>query len=47
MKKTEKTNNSYDKITERMLEFIDESPTCFHVVENLRKRLISEGFYEL
>ena len=24
-------------ITEQMLEFIDASPTCFHVVDNLKK----------
>ena len=27
------------KISDRMLDFIDVSPTCFHVVENLKKEL--------
>ena len=30
-----------------MLEFIDVSPTCFHVVENLKKELIKNGYEEL
>ncbi|WP_026651015.1 M18 family aminopeptidase [Butyrivibrio proteoclasticus] len=34
-------------VTTEMLEFINESPTCFHVVDNLKKRLLSEGFKEL
>ena len=35
------------KISDRMLEFIDVSPTCFHVVENLKKELIKNGYEEL
>lgn len=42
-----KTNKAYDGITNRMLEFIDQSPTCFHVVANIRERLLKEGFTEL
>ncbi|SFB87684.1 M18 family aminopeptidase [Butyrivibrio sp. YAB3001] len=39
--------NFYEGITGRMLDFIDESPTCFHVIDNLKKRLVKEGFVEL
>ena len=35
------------KISDRMLDFIDVSPTCFHVVENLKKELIKNGYEEL
>lgn len=31
----------------RMLEFIEKSPTCFHVVENLAEHFESAGFSEL
>jgi len=34
-------------ITEQMLEFIDASPTCFHVVDNLKKELADRGYVEL
>ena len=34
-------------ITEKMLKFIDESPTCFHVVDNLKKELAGRGYAEL
>ena len=30
-----------------MLKFIDESPVCFHAVENLKNRLLSEGYEQL
>ena len=36
-----------NNITERMLKFIDESPTCFHVIDNLKKELVSKGYIEL
>lgn len=42
-----KTTDTYAGITQRMLDFIDESPSCFHVINNLRKRLTEEGFTEL
>lgn len=42
-----KTSNIYEGVTGRMLDFIDESPSCFHVIDNLKKRLIKEGFKEL
>ena len=31
----------------RMLDFIDASPTCFHVVANLKEQLTANGFTEL
>lgn len=34
-------------VTERMLDFIDASPTCFHVVYNIEEILKREGFREL
>ncbi|MCR4790228.1 MAG: M18 family aminopeptidase [Treponemataceae bacterium] len=33
--------------TEKMLEFINKSPTCFHAVENTKNILLEEGFVEL
>jgi aspartyl aminopeptidase len=42
-----KTQNIYDDVTRRMLDFIDESPSCFHVIDNLKKKLTKEGFKEL
>ncbi|WP_051545148.1 M18 family aminopeptidase [Butyrivibrio sp. MC2021] len=42
-----KTTNTYEGVTGRMLDFIDESPSCFHVIDNLKKRLLKEGFKEL
>ena len=35
------------KIAKDMMNFIDKSPTCFHVVENLKEKLVKEGFTEL
>lgn len=32
---------------ERLLKFIEESPSCFHVVENVKKQLTAAGFEEL
>lgn len=34
-------------ITTKMLDFIDASPTCFHVVDNLKKELVKNGYVEL
>ncbi len=42
-----KQKNAYADVTGRMLDFIDQSPTCFHVVNNMKKRLLKEGFTEL
>ena len=33
--------------TGEMLSFIEKSPSCFHVIQNLRERLDAEGFEEL
>ena len=30
-----------------LLEFIKKSPSCFHVIENIRSRLLEAGFCEL
>lgn len=37
----------YQKTAKDMLRFIEESPTAYHVVENLKRRLEREGFREL
>jgi aspartyl aminopeptidase len=34
-------------VNQKMLEFINNSPTPFHVVQNLRKELLKAGFKEL
>ena len=39
--------NNFKDITDRMLTFIDESPTCFHVIDNLKKELKKAGYTEL
>ena len=38
---------TFKNITEKMLGFIDESPTCFHVIDNLKKELKKAGYTEL
>ena len=30
-----------------LIEFIDHSPSCFHVIENARKQFLEHGFTEL
>ena len=30
-----------------LIEFIDHSPSCFHVIENARKQFLEHGFMEL
>lgn len=35
------------KTLQRLFDFIDESPTCFHAVANLEKMLDKEGFVKL
>lgn len=37
----------FEKITKDMLKFIDASPTCYHVISNMEKRLDEEGFTKL
>ncbi len=39
--------NNDREITEKMLDFLEKSPTSFHVIANIRERLCSEGFEEL
>ena len=36
-----------DTLTNDLLRFIAGSPTCYHVTENIRRRLLAEGFIEL
>lgn len=36
----------YQKCAKEMLAFINESPTCFHAVDNIRKILEEQGFEE-
>lgn len=38
---------SNKNVTQAMLEFINESPTCFHVVSNLKNILTENGYKEL
>ena len=42
-----KSKNDFSYVTGKMLKFIDENPTCFHVIDNLKKKLQDEGFTEL
>ncbi len=37
----------YKKYAKEMLEFIEKSPSCFHVIDNIRTSLTEEGFQEL
>lgn len=37
----------FEKITKDMLKFIDASPTCYHVINNMEKRLEAEGYTKL
>lgn len=37
----------YVKISKAMLEFIEESPSSFHAIENIKNRLDAEGYEEL
>ncbi len=39
--------NDFKDITGKMLDFIDASPTCFHVIDNLKKELNKAGYTEL
>lgn len=40
------SEKNYRKSAERLLEFIENSPTCFHAVENVRRMLLQNGFTE-
>lgn len=37
----------YTKTAQEMLEFIEQSPTCFHAVANVKRELETAGFQEL
>ena len=35
------------RLVQRLLEFIEKSPTSFHAVEQVRQELLEHGFQEL
>lgn len=37
----------YQENARKLLDFIDRSPSCFHVIENMKKELAAAGFCEL
>lgn len=37
----------YQENARKLLDFIDRSPSCFHVIENMKKELVAAGFCEL
>lgn len=37
----------YRDTAERMLRFIDNNPTAFHVVESMRSEFLEKGYEEL
>ncbi len=37
----------YKEISEKLVSFIQKSPTAFHAVDNMRKELLDNGFVEL
>ncbi len=37
----------YQKNAEKLLNFIEKSPSCFHVIDNMKQELASAGFTEL
>lgn len=42
-----KIMKEYVKCAKEMLDFIERSPSCFHVIENIKNHLTEEGFQEL
>ena len=36
-----------DAVVENLLDFIEKSPTSFHVVDNISERLLAQGYEEL
>ena len=32
---------------EKLIKFINDSPSCFHVIENIKAKLLEAGFSEL
>ena len=37
----------YQKNAEQLLDFINRSPSCFHVIDNMKQELAAAGFREL
>ncbi len=37
----------YQKNAEKLLNFIEKSPSCFHVIDNMKQELAANGFTEL
>ncbi|MEG0793159.1 MAG: M18 family aminopeptidase [Lachnospiraceae bacterium] len=37
----------YEKITKELISFIEKSPSCYHVIYNMKEMLIKKGFMEL
>jgi len=37
----------YKEISRELLDFIEESPSCFHAIENIKKELEEKGYTEL
>ena len=37
----------YQKNAEKLLAFIEKSPSCFHVIDNMKQELAAAGFLEL
>ena len=37
----------YQKNAEKLLDFINRSPSCFHVIDNMKQELAAAGFLEL
>ena len=37
----------YKKISEELIDFIKNSPTAFHAIDNISKRLKEHGYEEL
>lgn len=40
-------NYEYRQTAEELLEFISQSPTCFHVIKNMKEELNAQGYEEL
>lgn len=38
---------SYTEAAQKLFDFLDASPTCYHAVANVKERLIQQGFQEL
>lgn len=37
----------FRETSEKLIQFIDQSPSCFHAIENMKKELVEAGFKEL